>query len=337
MFADENFFSPSATGSDFLSSEPRKSVGAPQGGPLGVSSSRMFGVSDELLGGSEGLSQSYASSQKTPQPSAAAQTPDGCICSTIGMLRRAVKERKGGGGSLRLFGRDVGLVCLCGSSSNVDIRSSLFKFVLQDTTGSIEVECASKPVLNKLQQQTEAPEEDPASSSSSSSNRSSSSSSSTELLCKTLREGGLVSVYGYACTDDKGAVYIDCLKVAAIEDPSEYIISFPLRVIAAAMQAQAANTNNSIKNEDKLSNEQHTNTKQETQDEASMELYEHVSDPLQRQLLKLLLAAENKTMNRQTLPSKLGGHSADAIEEALKALEDSGDIAMTSTWVSLAS
>ncbi|CDJ56986.1 hypothetical protein, conserved [Eimeria maxima] len=269
MFADENFFSPS-TGSEFLSSEPRKSVGAPTGGPLGAplgSSTHGFGMSgfgmaDEFGGASEGLSQTQTGSQKTPQ-TAAAHTPDGCICSTIQMLRRAARERAGGGGPLQLHGREVGLVGLCGFASALEVRSSLFKFTLEDMTSAIEVECANKAVLHKLQLQMDAQEEPVATTTTTTAT----TTTNTELLCKRLKEGGLVSVYGFACTDDKGEVYVDCFKAAAITDPREYAQAFPFRVIAAALKAQGTNPNPALKTEGKQLHrdptEQQTHNKQE--------------------------------------------------------------------------
>ncbi|CDJ39087.1 hypothetical protein, conserved [Eimeria tenella] len=329
MFADENsFFSPAPSG-DYLSAEPRKSVGAPLGAPLGGSAA--FGGPEEGFGfGGEAFSQGAPPSQRTGAPpaaaaAAAAQTPDGCLYCTAAMLRKAVKERAGGG-PLLLHGAPVGMLGLCGVCTALEVRPSLFRFTLEDPTAAIEVECSSKAALALLQQEEAAAAAAPPSPRSSSS---SSSNSSSGALLAALKNGGLVSVFGYACTDDKGAVYIDCCRAAAIKDPREYAEAFPLRVIAAALRAAAKEPHTKAQLPDTI--------KQEAPEEASLEQFEHITEPLQRLLLKTLMAAEEKTMKRHLLQQRLSGHSPEAIEEALKALEDSGEIALTATWVSLAS
>lgn len=222
MFADENnFFSSSSIGtSDFLSSEPRKSLGG-LGSHAGTNA---FGASDDMGAPAESFSQEPTASQRGTAPPGGLQTPDGCVCATVGMLRRAVKTRTSGG-TLRLNGRDVGIIGLCGRASGLDTRASMFKFSLEDTTGQIDVECSNKGALSDLREGAEAPEKEA---------EASPASSRTGLAA--ALEGGIVTVYGFPCTDDKGEVYIDCFKVNAISDMREYVELFPLRIIAGALQ-----------------------------------------------------------------------------------------------------
>lgn len=223
MFADENtFFSPSVGTSDFLSAEPRKSLGG-LGGPLGSSA---FGGSDDIGAPPEHFSQDQSASQRAGAPGGGPQTPDGCVCATISMLRRAVKARTGGG-PLQLNGKDVGLVGLCGVSSGLDIRASLFKFTLEDMTGNIEIECSHKGAMSALKEDEGAPAgEGP--------------STGSKGLSAAL-QGGVVTVYGFPCTDDKGGVYIDCFKVNVVTDMREYVELFPLRIIAGALHGGPTN------------------------------------------------------------------------------------------------
>ncbi|KAL8452742.1 hypothetical protein Emed_001306 [Eimeria media] len=318
---DENenaFYSAPVGSSDFLSSEPRKSLGG-LGGPLeSPGTGGAFGIGEDLGAHADPFSQDQNASQRgAPAGPGAPQTPDGCVCATVGMLRRAVKARTGGG-PLQMHGREVGLIGLCGVTSGLDVRASMFKFTLEDLTGKIEVECSNKGALSELQEHAGAPKKEEASSGSS--------------LSQALN-GGVAAVYGFACTDDKGNVYVDCFKVNAVTDMREYVELFPLRVIAGALQGGAA-TGLSQTTKGESSVKPLGATKEE--DEAAMQMYEHVSDPAQRAVLKVLLA-KGQAVKRQDLPSSVSGFNASDVEAALLALEESGDIALTSTWVSLAS
>ncbi|KAL8274720.1 hypothetical protein Esti_001435 [Eimeria stiedai] len=320
MFADENaFYSAPVGSSDYLSSEPRKNLGG-LGGPLeSPGAGAAFGIGEDLGSHADPFSQDQNPSQRgAPTGHGALQTPDGCVCATVGMLRRAVKARTGGGGLL-MHGREVGLIGLCGVASGLDVRASMFRFTLEDLTGKIEVECSNKGALSELQEYAGAPGEV-------------SSGASTASLSAAL-QGGVAAVYGFACTDDKGNVYVDCLKASAVTDMREYVELFPLRVIAGALQGTIApGSNNPSKGE--LGTGPLGATKEE--DEAAMQMYEHISDPTQRAVLKLLLA-KGQAVKRLDVPSSVSGFNASDVEAALLALEESGDIALTSTWVSLAS
>ncbi|KAL8447019.1 hypothetical protein Emag_004491 [Eimeria magna] len=322
MFADENaFYSAPVGSSDFLPSEPRKSLGG-LGGPLeSPGAGGAFAIGEDLGTHADPFSQEQNASQRgAPAGPGAPQTPDGCVCATVGMLRRAVKARTGGG-PLQMHGREVGLISLCGVTSGLDVRASMFKFTLEDLTGKIEVECSNKGALSELQEHAGAPEKEEASSGLSA------SSLSTAL------QGGVASVYGFACTDDKGNVYVECFKVNAVTDMREYVELFPLRVIAGALQGAAVTgSNHSTKGE--IGAGPLGETKEV--DEAAMQMYEHISDPAQRAVLKLLLA-KGQAVKRHDVPSSVSGFTASDVEAALLALEESGDIALTSTWVSLAS
>lgn len=312
MFADENtFFSSSIGASDFLSSEPRKSLGG-LGGPLGSSG---FGGNEDVGILPEPFSQDPNASQRGPAPSPGApQTPDGCVCATIGMIKRAVKARTGGG-ALQLHGRDLGLVGLCGSASGLDVRASMFKFTLEDTTGRIEVECSNRSAISALKEGGNTPEE---------------GVKTTRL--GTALSGGVVTVYGFPCTDDKAEVYIDCFKVNVVSDMREYVELFPLRIMAGSLQSGSA--------KGPLKTEQSGGpigvTKTET-DDLALEMYEHITDSAQRAVLTHLLAAKGQAVKRQEIPSAISGFSESAVEAALTALEESGEVALTSMWASLAS
>ncbi|KAL8433270.1 hypothetical protein ACSSS7_004055 [Eimeria intestinalis] len=336
MFADENaFYSTPVGSSDFLSSEPRKSLGG-LGAPLESSGpSAAFGIGEDLAAHADPFSQDQNASQRgAPSGPAAPQTPDGCVCATVGMLRRAVKARTGGG-PLQMHGREVGLIGLCGVASGLDVRASMFKFTLEDLTGKIEVECSNRGALSELQEQAGAPQKEEASSGSSS------SSLSAAL------QGGVAAVYGFACTDDKGNVYVDCFKVNAVTDMREYVELFPLRIIAGALQGAAASCSNHTTKGETNAGPLGAAKEEGGKEEAAMQMYEHISDPAQRAVLKLLLA-KGYAVKRQDSPVGrvftllllrllLLVFAASEVEAALLALEESGDIALTSTWVSLAS
>lgn len=226
MFADENtFFSPAPT-TEFLSSEPRKSLGSLTP-PL---SSPPFAVADDINAHPDSFSQELGASQKTgvppggPPGAGGPQAPDGCVCATVSMLKKAIRARTGGG-ALQLNGADVGLVCLCGISHKLEIRASLIKFSLEDITGFMEVECSHKGAILAVKEEEEKDGD---------SQKLSSAPAGPQDLGKALR-GGVVTVYGFPCTDDKGEVYIDCMKVCAVTDMREYVELFPLRVLAGAM------------------------------------------------------------------------------------------------------
>ncbi|KAL8432967.1 hypothetical protein Efla_001175 [Eimeria flavescens] len=324
MFADENaFFSPSAGSSEFLSSEPRKSLGGLGGGPLEspMGGAQTFGAADDVGAPVDPFSQEPAASQRGPPAAGGPQTPDGCVCATIGMLRRAVKARTGGG-TLQLNGRDVGLIGLCGLASDLDVRASMFKFTLEDVTGKMEVECSIKGALAELKESERGAQE----------KEGPPVEAKGSGLASALR-GGVVTVYGFACTDDKGDVYVDCFKVNAVSDMREYVELFPLRIIAGAIEGRAPPAA-PLKTE---ANAAPSSAPKEELDEAAMQAYEHISDPAQRAVLGVLLAAKGQAVKRQKISSSAGGFAASDVEAALLALEESGEIALTATWVSLAS
>ncbi|OEH74639.1 hypothetical protein cyc_01992 [Cyclospora cayetanensis] len=323
MFADENaFFSPYSGGNEFLSSEPRKS--------LGGSGRLSFGGSEDLGNATDPFSQGQSASSQRGGSSGgggekAAQTPDGCVCATVAMLRRAVKARAAGGGPLQLNGRDVGLVALCGVASGLEIRPSLFKFTLEDSTSRIEVECSHKSAMASLQEpgaatsSQETPEEE--------------SLPPLEGFLSAALRGGLVTVYGFPCMDDKGDVYVDCFKINPVKDMREYVELFPLRIIAGALQDKAA----ASATPPTTPTIAPAVTKAEEAETSDLHMYEHISDPMQRRVLKNLLSAKGRAVKRQALTASLSVDSPSEVEAALTALEESGEIAVTATWISLAS
>ncbi|XP_026189742.1 uncharacterized protein LOC34618906 [Cyclospora cayetanensis] len=340
MFADENaFFSPYSGGNEFLSSEPRKS--------LGGSGRLSFGGSEDLGNATDPFSQGQSASSQRGGSSGgggekAAQTPDGCVCATVAMLRRAVKARAAGGGPLQLNGRDVGLVALCGVASGLEIRPSLFKFTLEDSTSRIEVECSHKSAMASLQEpgaatsSQETPEEE--------------SLPPLEGFLSAALRGGLVTVYGFPCMDDKGDVYVDCFKINPVKDMREYVELFPLRIIAGALQDKAAASatppttptiapavTKAEEAESKVTCCVFALPCLPPPAASDLHMYEHISDPMQRRVLKNLLSAKGRAVKRQALTASLSVDSPSEVEAALTALEESGEIAVTATWISLAS